>query len=221
MPRFSVIVPTFNRVQLLGRALASLVAQTFGDFEALIIDDGSRDETFAAIRPLILSDARFRYHFAQNRGLAGARNLGIGMATGEYITFLDSDDEYLPTHLELRAAYVLAHPDIALLHGGVEVIGDKFVADKNDPTKQIAIADCVIGGTFVIRRDLFSRIGNFGSVEYGDDTAFFERAMDVGAPIARTDAPTYRYYRTESDSLCAIAARGGVEAIRKFRGQSE
>ncbi len=213
---FSIILPTFNRQHLIERAIQSVLDQTFADFELLIIDDGSQDDTFQRVRPL-LSDRRLRYHHAANRGLAMARNLGISMSSGEYITFIDSDDEYLHRHLESRAKYLQSDPDIELLFGGVEVVGEAFVADKSDPTKRIAISDCVVGGTFFLKRELISRIGGYREVEYGDDADFFERALASGAKIVKVDEPTYRYYRTESDSLCAIAERSGIEGIIAFR----
>src|SRR5947209_7148502 len=136
MPFFSVILPTFNRAHLIERALKSLLAQTYRDFECMIVDDGSTDDTFSVVRPYLLQDERLRYHFAQNRGLAGARNIGIATTSGTFVTFLDSDDMYAPTHLETRAQALDSQPTIDLLHGGVEVIGEAFVADKNDPTKK-------------------------------------------------------------------------------------
>ena len=213
---FSIILPTFNRGHLINRAIDSVIHQTFSEWELIIIDDGSKDDTFAKLRDVVVGDSRIRYHFSANRGLAGARNLGCSMATGKYLTFLDSDDEYLPDHLASRYEVLSRDPSIELLHGGVEVIGDRFVADKNDPTKKIDIADCVVGGTFFIRRDLWSRLGGFKDI-YGDDNEFFTNATEHGATIRKMDHATYRYYRTESESLCAIVERDGLEGIAKFR----
>jgi glycosyltransferase involved in cell wall biosynthesis len=218
MPFFSVILPTFNRAHLISEAIESVLHQSFNDWELIIIDDGSQDNTFEIIRSFVLNDERLRYHFAHNRGLAMARNMGIQMSRGKYITFLDSDDEYLPEHLQLRVEYLKAHPEIELLHGGVEVIGPNMVADKHDPSKLIPISECVIGGTFVIRRDLVERLESFRDVPYGDDADFFARAEQAGVIIHKIDTPTYRYNRLEPDSLCAIVEHDGVEGIAKFRG---
>jgi glycosyltransferase involved in cell wall biosynthesis len=217
-PFFSIVLPTFNRAHLVGRAIESIRAQTFADWELIIIDDGSWDNTFEIIQPFVLNDDRLRYHYAQNRGLAMARNTGIQMSIGEYITFLDSDDEYAPEHLALRAEYLKERPEVELLHGGVEVIGPEMVADKHDPSRQIPISECVVGGTFVIRRDLAERLQGFHDIAYGDDTDFFARAEKTTAIIHKIDVPTYRYNRTESDSLTAIAGREGIDGIAKFRG---
>jgi glycosyltransferase involved in cell wall biosynthesis len=218
-PIYSIILPTFNRAHLIANAIQSVFAQTFLDWELLIIDDGSRDDTFEVVRPFVMKDERIRYHYATNRGLAMARNIGLTMGRGNYFTFLDSDDEYLPEHLAIRAEYLRAHPGVELLHGGVEVVGSDMVADKHDPSKLVAISECVVGGTFVIRRELAERLQGFRAIEYGDDADFFARAEAAHAIIHKIDAPTYRYNRTESDSLTEIASREGIEGIRLFRKQ--
>lgn len=200
-PMFSIVLPTFNRRKLIQRAMTSILAQTFADWELIIVDDGSRDNTFEVVSPMILADRRIRYHYAANRGLAGARNTGLSMASGRYFTFLDSDDEYLPEHLAIRAEYLQEHPDAELLHGGLEVIGSEMVADKHDPAKLIPISECVVGGTFFIKRELATRLGGFREIPYGDDNDFFTRAEAMGASIHKIGIPTYRYNRTEADSL--------------------
>ena len=139
------------------------------------------------------------------------------MANGKYFTFLDSDDEYQPDHLQRRYDILRHNEGIELLHGGVEVIGDEYVSDKFDPSKRIHISECVVGGTFFIRQYLWTKLGGFNDIAYGDDNEFFQRAQSIGAHIEKTDAPTYKYYRTESDSLCAIVEREGIEGIAKFR----
>ena len=198
-------------------AIESVKQQTFQDWELLVVDDGSRDGTYDFATTKFWHDPRCRYHYTTNRGLAMARNIGIMMSCGAYITFLDSDDEYLPNHLELRAQYLKERLDVELLHGGVEVIGPQTVADKFDPTLQIPISECVVGGTFFIRRDLVERLEGFRDIPYGDDNDFFRRAKDAGAVIHKIDAPTYRYNRTTEDSLCSIVEREGVEGIKRFR----
>jgi glycosyltransferase involved in cell wall biosynthesis len=217
-PFFSVILPTYNRWELMEKAIESVKKQTFQDWELLVVDDGSRDGTYDFAATAFWEDKRCRYHYTTNRGLPMARNIGLMMSRGRYITFLDSDDEYLPEHLEIRAQYLTEHPEVELLHGGVEVIGPQTVADKFDPSQQIPISDCVIGGTFVFRRELAERLNGFGDILYGDDNDFFRRAEESGAVIHKIDIPTYRYNRTSEDSLCSIVEREGIESIKSFRG---
>ena len=214
---FSIVIPTFNRAHLLSRAIESILAQDFSDWELIVLDDGSSDNTGDIVRLFADVDLRITYHFSENQGAAAARNLGASFTSEKYITFLDSDDEYLPGHLGKRAEILSAQPAIELLHGGVEVIGNTMVTDRFDHTKLIPISDCIVGGTFFIRRDLFKRLSGFADIPYGDDNDFYSRATEHGAFIKKVDFPTYRYYRTEPDSLCAIIERDGITGIEKFR----
>jgi len=195
-PFFSVIVCTFNRSALLPRALDSVLSQVESDWEVVIVDDASTDDSVQTIQKYTESDPRFRLiRHDRNRGTSAARNTGIEAATGLFVTFLDSDDAYDPEHLSSRKIMLLQHPGIHLLHGGVTVIGDPFVVDKDDPTKTIHVDDCVVGGTFVIRKDVFDLIGGFADLAYADDAEFHDRAERTGLMIARTDHPTYIYHR--------------------------
>ena len=185
------------------------------------MDDGSSDNTAEIVRTFSSIDTRISYHYAKNQGAAAARNLGCSFAKGKYYAFLDSDDDYLPRHLSIRAKMISAEPAIELLYGNVEVIGDPMVTDCFDPSKQIPISECIAGGTFFIRRDLFKRLGGFADIPYADDNDFFRRATDHGALIRKVDTATYRYYRTEDDSLCAIVTHDGIAGIEKLRTNAE
>jgi glycosyltransferase involved in cell wall biosynthesis len=101
--KVSVILPTYNRGDLIGRAIQSVLAQTYRDFELIIVDDGSTDNTEEVVRTF--DDRCIRYlKYPKNRGVAAARNTGIKMAGGSYIAFQDSDDEWLPPKLEKQMA---------------------------------------------------------------------------------------------------------------------
>jgi glycosyltransferase involved in cell wall biosynthesis len=102
-PKISVIIPTYNREKVLPRAVKSVLNQTFKDFEILVVDDGSIDNTQEVVEDLQKKDRRIRYfRYTPNQGGNVARNLGIKKAYGRYITFLDSDDEYYKNNLERR-----------------------------------------------------------------------------------------------------------------------
>ena len=113
MPLVSVIIPTYNRQQLVQRAIRSVLSQTFSDFEILVVDDGSTDNTAVVIQAF--EDPRIVYLNQNHSGLpAVARNTGIKHATGDYIAFLDSDDLWLPEKLDLQIAFMTAHSEIGL-----------------------------------------------------------------------------------------------------------
>ncbi|HEY1961473.1 MAG TPA: glycosyltransferase [Rhizomicrobium sp.] len=101
-PFFSVIIPVYNRAHVLGRALQSVLAQTCQDFEIVVVDDGSTDDAAAVIAES--NDPRIVYIRQKNRGGGAARNAGIDAAQGQFIAPLDSDDEFLPRHLECMKA---------------------------------------------------------------------------------------------------------------------
>ncbi len=205
VPFFSVIIPTYNRAELLPRAIASLTQQDEQDWEGVIVDDASTDETTAVAMALAQTDLRLRYVRREvNGGTAAARNTGITHSRGLFVTFLDSDDEYLPEHLASRREMLLSDDRIELLHGGLTVIGDPWVVDRHDPTQRIHINDCVVGGTFVIRRDILPTVGPFREGAYADDALFFERAEQAGVTIAVTDYPTYRYYRNVPNQQTSV-----------------
>ncbi len=216
-PFFSVILCTYNRAHLLPKALDSLLAQTETDWQAIVVDDGSRDGTDRVIRPYLERDARLRYVYHHNRGLPLSRNTGIALAEGAYVTFLDADDEYAPDHLSVRRLILEARPDVDLLHGGCRIIGDSLVPDKYDPERMIDLHGLVIGGTFVFRRQALVALGGFPSAPFSIDSALFERVEAAGLNILKTDEPTYIYDRTPADSMLNIIARGGVEALARYR----
>ena len=103
MPTVSVIIPTYNRAHLIGRSIQSVLTQTYEDFELIIVDDGSTDNTEEIV--MAFNDHRISYlKQSSNRGVSAARNIGIKAARGSYIAFQDSDDEWLPQKLEKQVA---------------------------------------------------------------------------------------------------------------------
>jgi glycosyltransferase involved in cell wall biosynthesis len=107
MPKVSVILPTFNRADTIVRAIRSVQAQTWRDWELIVVDDGSADDTAAIIAGI---EPRMMLIRQANRGFTEARNTGIRAASGQYFAFVDSDDEFLPHHLELCVAFLDTFP---------------------------------------------------------------------------------------------------------------
>lgn len=200
-PAVSIILPTFNREKLLKRAVNSVLNQTFKNWELLIIDDGSSDGTFLLINEFQKESEKIRYLKHPNKKLPLSLNTGIQASCGDFITFLGSDDEYKPEHLELRFNYLNENPNIDLIHGGIEIIGDPFVKDKNDLSKKIHLEECHIGGTFFCTRKIFEALGGFKNIEYSEDSEFFER-VEEKFKTEKVNFPTYVYYRDTPDSIC-------------------
>jgi glycosyltransferase involved in cell wall biosynthesis len=114
-------IPTYNRARFLAGALESILAQTFRDFEVLVVDDGSTDETSAV---LATYGDRIRVVRQENQGRSAARNRAVREARGRYVSFLDSDDCWLPEKLERQVPLLEADPRVAMAHGHVDVIAE-------------------------------------------------------------------------------------------------
>lgn len=209
IPFFSVIVCTYQRAELFPRAIESLLLQTEKDFEVLIVDDGSTDNTKEIADNYCKKFPNFRYLYHSHRGVALTKNAGILAASGLFVTFLDSDDEYDTEHLAFRKKILLQNNDVDLLHGGIRIIGDEFVPDKNMPGNLISIYDCIVGGTFVFRAELAYALGGFRDV-FSEDSDFHDRVHNSGAMIAKTGIETYIYHRDEPDSICNNLAKVGA-----------
>lgn len=115
MPTVSVITPTYNRAHLIRESIESVLKQTYTDFEHIVVDDGSTDDTAAVIQSI--HDPRLHYIKRPNGGVSAARNTGLAAATGEWVAFLDSDDLYLPERLALQMAKIAEVPDAGLVFG--------------------------------------------------------------------------------------------------------
>jgi glycosyltransferase involved in cell wall biosynthesis len=123
-PTFSIIIPTYNRASHLPTAIESVVAQSRADWELIIVDDGSKDNTKGAVLPYT-NDPRIRYHYQKNKELNGARNTGARLAQGTYCCFLDDDDNYEANHLEvLTQAIAVTGGKHGIYRTNMRIIGD-------------------------------------------------------------------------------------------------
>jgi glycosyltransferase involved in cell wall biosynthesis len=120
--KVSIIVPTYNRAYCLPLTLQSLQRQTYVDWEALVIDDGSTDETAALMERLGKQDARIRYFWQANRGVSAARNTGLRLADGDWIGFLDSDDSWEPWKLSAQIACMEMMPEVGMIWTDMDAV---------------------------------------------------------------------------------------------------
>jgi glycosyltransferase involved in cell wall biosynthesis len=198
---FTVIIATYNRASLITRALDSLITQTEKDWEAVIVDDGSTDETLEHITPYLKMHPAIKYIHQTHMGGAAAKNRGLYAATGKYVTFLDSDDQFETDHLAIRKAVLIEYPSVSFLYGGTIILGNRYVPDRFDHTRLIHLNDCVIGGTFVIERKTALLLNGFRDLPIGCDADLFERVKKKGVRMMAVDTPTYVYHHETADSV--------------------
>jgi glycosyltransferase involved in cell wall biosynthesis len=171
MPTVSIIIPTYNREHVLGRAVQSVLAQTYQDFELIIVDDGSTDNTEKLVKSFTSEKIRYIQH-RENKGVAAARNTGIRSAKGDYIAFQDSDDEWLPEKLEKQMrAFATAPPEVGIVYTGFLMITTKKREYK--PSAAVTPKDgdifrSLLRGEYlaspqasVVKRECFERVGMF------------------------------------------------------------
>jgi glycosyltransferase involved in cell wall biosynthesis len=164
----SVVVPNYNSCQFVENAIVSLVSQTYGDFEIIVVDDGSTDNS----REVIMSfGSQVRYIWQENQGLASARNTGIRAARGELIGLLDADDQWRPHFLERMAALADLHPEASVYYccaQGMDAAGrdlpEIFGGPIVQPSKlyhMLLRANFLIPSTLVLRRSHVQEAGLF------------------------------------------------------------
>jgi hypothetical protein len=117
-PKFSVIIPTFNRATLVLQAVDSVLAQTYGNFELIVVDDGSTDDTVERLRRVV--DRRLSVVTISHGGVSAARNAGLAVASGALFSFLDSDDLWRPHKLASEVDFLIRHPDVGVVFGDLE-----------------------------------------------------------------------------------------------------
>ncbi len=164
----SVIIPVYNGENMVKEAVDSVLSQTFKDFEVIVVDDGSKDNTRKVLEPYM---DRIKYFYQDNRGVAGARNRGIEESEGVYIAFLDQDDIWLPEKLELQAEYLDRNADAGMVYcrywREYQNSGRKKLRPKEKYLEngyiycKVLFRYLIWIGTVMVRRDCFEKLGFF------------------------------------------------------------
>lgn len=167
-PSVSVVVTTYNYAAYLPQALDSVLAQRFQDLEIIVVDDGSADETPEVMRRYV-THPRLRYVRRPNGGQASAKNLGVRLAVGEYVAFLDADDVWTPDKLEKQIPLFASRPELGIVysrcrridrHG--EALGEPDLPlSRGRVTRQLFIENFIPFSSSVVRRTCFATVGMF------------------------------------------------------------
>ena len=223
MPKISVIIPCYNQGPYLDEAVESVLCQTFGDFEIIIVNDGSTD---AATRTLLRDYARPRTRVihTENQGLASARNTGIRAARGKYILPLDADDRIGPAYLAEAVRVLETRPHVGIVFCEAAFFGAKSGKwDMPDFSLEEMLIDNVIFCSGMFRRSDWERAGGYDpGMRYGwEDYDFWLTLIGQGRAVYRIPRTLFHYRITESSMLRSASrrrkARMFVRLFRKHR----
>lgn len=219
MPRISVLMTTYNGSAFIADSIASILAQTYADFELIVVDDASTDAT-----PAILAacrDKRLRViRLEHNSGIVLARNSGMSVATGDYVAALDHDDLSHPERLQRQVAYLDANPGVVLLGTEIAMITDGRISTPDHPTRGDPLSlrwllhtdNPLTWSSIMVRRSAVRMLHEFLRADYelADDFDLYHRLLAIG-DIARLEdvLTTYRWHasNTTHDNVARQDAR--------------
>lgn len=220
----SVIIPTFNRKETLGRAVESVLCQTYSDIELIVVDDGSTDDSQALVKE---SYCGIKYIYQKNQGVSAARNVGISHANGEWIAFLDSDDEWLPNKLEKQMGLLNSQPDYLVCHteeiwirNGVRVNQMKKHKKHGGWIFPYCLPLCLMSpSSIVIHRRVFNEVGLFDESLFACEDYDLWLRITARYPVLFHQTPLILKYGGHSDQLSRQfwgMDRFRIEALQKI-----
>lgn len=239
MPKVSVIIPTYNRAKYICESVNSALQQTFDDLEVIVVDDGSTDNT-GTLLERFRTDDRLKYHFQPNQGRSSARNLGIDLAKGDWIVFLDSDDHLVPNALETFLKHSAENPEADVIIGRAEFFDDDGKAIRGPYAENVgkvargsirkaylrALRDVFFSpGSYMVRTDLIRANAIRFDTEYSaaEDLDFAFRLAAHGSLFDTTDiVQRYRFHGTNTSkeavrrTAIEVAQKHLTEVVPKF-----
>lgn len=217
--KFSVVIPAYNAAATLRSTVASVLDQIDQDFEIVIVDDGSSDDTLNVMLDLAALDWRIRVISRPNSGVSATRNYGAELAKGELLAFLDADDQWKPDKLQRHRALHALDPRLAASFARVEfaperrgelVTGRSF---SSFPTGYLDVVDVLVENAvcttsnLVIKRETFLELGGFDeTLRYAEDQEFLARVIADGGLILGLDHLLVRYRMSENGLSCDFDA---------------
>jgi glycosyltransferase involved in cell wall biosynthesis len=225
--KVSVIVPAYNYAHFLPDALDSLIAQTFGLWECVVVDDGSTDATSEVAESYTQRDSRIRLLRQHNRGLAAARNAGIAATTAPFVQFLDADDRIHSRKLERQVAFLEAHSETDIVYGEATFFRTEapqvemksmhgklsrslmpHVHGADEALAKLELYNIMPVHAALVRRSVFERAGTFDEgAPACEDWAFWIRAAVAGCRFDFEPGETVAFVRSHSTSMSRSAER--------------
>jgi glycosyltransferase involved in cell wall biosynthesis len=226
MPVVSVVIPAYNREKVIYRAIASVLAQTYHDFEVIIIDDASTDGTSGIVAGLAEKDERISLmKHATNKGAQAARNTGINNARGEWIAFLDSDDIWVPESLELRVA-VAEKENVAVVHSDCIRVTDDGQERLGLPSLSGSVWRDLLAAQGPMFQGLLVRKSALEKISLLDEHIVAYQEWDTSIRLAKyypfgfVNQPTFLYDCRGDDTISKNILRnatGYEQVVRKHR----
>lgn len=231
-PLISVIVPAYNFGHLIAETLRCVQSQTYENWECLVIDDGSTDNTAEVVSPFVTQDSRIRYLRQDNQKQAAARNTGIQNSKGAYFQFLDADDLLEPRKLELHTGYLEEHAEIDIVYSGVRYFrsenpnerllsrsysmwedGNSWMPEisgsGNEVLSKLLRNNIMVVNSALVRRSMIETVGLFNiALTPVEDWEYWIRCAAKGATFRYDDAPeSHALVRSHSQSASADGRR--------------
>jgi glycosyltransferase involved in cell wall biosynthesis len=230
IPAVSVIIPAYNVTAFIGDALDSLRAQTFRDFETIVVNDGCPDSANLE-RVLEPYRGEIVYIRQQNQGVAAARNTALRAARAPLVALLDPDDMWEPEYLEVQTGQLTSNPEAGVACANVTFIGatrfegQTFLDMYPDPGeinfRRLLTQECRISSSVTARRELILRAGLFDvDLRAAEDLHLWLRLAHMGTRFVRTGRPLIRY-RSRPDSLSNDPIRIGSDILKTYRSLSQ
>ena len=224
-PKISVIIPTYNRASMVVEAVESVLAQEMAEFDLIVVDDGSTDETEDKLRTY---NSRLRYYRQENSGVSAARNRGIELSRAPLVSFLDSDDLWLPAKLQIQHRFMLNHPEVSICQteeiwwrNGRQVNPKKHHRKPSGDIFQRSLDLCLVSPSAVmIRRELFEQVGFFDlDLPVAEDYDFWLRvAVNYRVPLLRDPLVIKRGGHSDQLSSRSGIDRYRIKALEKLLG---
>ena len=207
-PRVSVIIPTYNCAQYLPGAIESVIAQTFRDYELIVVDDGSTDETAEVIKKY---GDRIKYLYQENSGPGAAKNLGIKASGGSFVATLDADDRWQPQKIEIQYEYMRCHPEVGLVYANCSTFnkqgivteaydGKHRIVYQGDIFDKLIVKNFIASITIMVRKECLDKVGLFPEDFMISEDWHLWLRIAKNYPIGYIDQPL-AMYRWQKKSL--------------------
>jgi len=223
MPIVSVVIPTYQYAGFVGEAIDSVLAQTYTDYELILVDDGSTDGTREVVAAAYGN--QIKYIYQDNRGLAAARNTGIRASKGEYLSFIDADDVWLPNKLELEVEFLDTHPSVSMVCSNYTYFGSRGRQKKTGfegvplafgyGQKEIFFHNPISASAVLIKKLCFEKVGDFDEsmIQCEDLDMWLRIAAHFEIDYINTPLSKYRFHERNMH----LKPEGCIRGFRTMR----